>query len=33
MNGGIVAFKDKARAEAVAGQFKGQVITFADLLK
>jgi copper chaperone NosL len=33
MNAGVVAFKEKARAEAIAGQFKGQVMTFEELLK
>jgi copper chaperone NosL len=33
MNGGIVAFKEKSRAEGVASQFKGQVQTLAELLK
>jgi copper chaperone NosL len=32
-DGGVVAFRDKTRADAVASQFKGQVIAFADLLK
>ena len=33
MSSGMVAFRDKARAESVASQFQGQVLTFNDLLK
>jgi copper chaperone NosL len=32
-NGGILAFKDPAKAQALAAQYQAPVITFADLIK
>ncbi len=31
MGGGIIAFEDKARAEAAASRYEGQVVRFSDL--
>jgi copper chaperone NosL len=33
MNGGVVAFKDKARADSVAASFQAKVVGFTDLMK
>jgi len=33
MSGGIVAFREKGRADAVASQFQAQVLKFDDLFK
>ncbi len=33
MSGGIVAFREKTRADSVASTFTGQVLAFEDLLK
>ncbi len=32
-NGGLLAFKDPAKAQALAAQYQAQVMSFADLLK
>ena len=33
MNGGIVAFQDKSKAERAAGEHHGQLLSFADVLE
>ena len=33
MNGGMIAFKDKSKAEQAAAKYRGQLLLFKDLLK